>query len=80
MRLAFAVSMIALLALPADALADPAKPREACRADVKRLCDGVKPGGGRIKECFKTHREEISADCRAALKGARERRQSMKAK
>jgi len=80
MRLAFAIAMTALLALPAGAIADGAKPRHACRADVKRLCDGVKPGGGRLKDCFKAHREEISADCRAALKGARERRQSMKSK
>lgn len=80
MRLAFIAAITALLALPATAFADGAKPRDACRADVKRLCDGVKPGEGRIKECFKARRDEISADCRAALKGARERRQSMKTK
>ena len=70
---------MSLVASP-GALADGAKPREACRADYERFCNGVKPGGGRVAQCFKAHREEISAACKTALRGARERRQSMKDK
>ncbi|MEA3277572.1 MAG: cysteine rich repeat-containing protein [Pseudomonadota bacterium] len=38
-----------------------------CRADVERLCAGVEPGGGRIKECLKKHKEEMSVGCAQAL-------------
>ena len=51
-----------------------AKVREACRADVERLCKGVKPGGGRIRECLKAHQSELSDTCKAAVKDAREHR------
>jgi hypothetical protein len=60
-----------LVLFAAPAIAENAKPRHACRADFERLCPGVKPGGGRIRECFKAHRSEISPACRAALQGRR---------
>jgi hypothetical protein len=69
MRRGLVLIFIALFAAPA--LAEDAKPRHACRADVERLCAGVKPGGGRIRECFKAHRSEISPACRAALEERR---------
>lgn len=68
------------VALAQHAAADGTKPREACRADVQRLCKGIEPGGGRIAKCMREHRTEISSDCRAALKAVRERRQSLKTK
>jgi hypothetical protein len=36
----------------------------ACAADVKAKCADVKPGGGRIKECVKTHAAEFSEPCK----------------
>ena len=44
-----------------------------CKADVARLCPGVQMGGGRIIECLKAHKEEMSIGCGKAL-------QAMKAK
>ena len=41
--------------------------RGACMNDVKTLCGGVQPGGGRIRECFKAHREQLSSGCKMAL-------------
>ena len=38
-----------------------------CKGDIERLCPGLKPGGGRIKDCLKTHKEEISVGCAQAL-------------
>lgn len=38
-----------------------------CRADIQRLCPGEEPGGGRIKECLKKHKEEMSVGCAKAL-------------
>jgi len=49
-----------------------AKVREACHADVERLCKDVKPGGRQIHECLKAHEAELSDGCKAAIKEARE--------
>jgi hypothetical protein len=53
-----------------------AKVREACRADVERLCKDVKPGDGRIRECLKAHKADLSDGCTAAIKEAREHQHS----
>ena len=49
-----------------------AKVREACRADVERLCKDVKPGHGEIRECLKAHEADLSDGCKAAIQEARE--------
>jgi hypothetical protein len=36
-----------------------------CRADIKAKCPEAKVGGGRIKECVKTHAAEFSEPCKA---------------
>lgn len=41
--------------------------RQACKTDYRRLCDGTKPGGGRILACFKSHAADLSTECREAL-------------
>ncbi len=45
-------------------------PREACRSDVQTFCQGVQPGGGRIKDCLQDHYKQISDACYTALKNA----------
>ena len=42
-------------------------PRGACKADFEKLCAGVQPGGGRIRECMKAHRDQISDACKTAI-------------
>ena len=71
-----ALLMIALL-IPAGAALAQDQPhvspealkqiRAACSADVKNLCDGLQPGGGRILQCMRTHKTELSPDCQSAL-------------
>lgn len=46
--------------------------RDACSADSARLCNGVQPGGGRIKACIKSHQSELSDSCCAALSHAKQ--------
>jgi hypothetical protein len=41
--------------------------RSACGADVRALCAGVDPGGGRIIECLATQSASLSPDCRSVL-------------
>lgn len=43
----------------------------ACRADMARLCQGAKPGGGAIMRCLKERETELSDACRSAISGSR---------
>ena len=40
---------------------------KACAKDVKTVCAGVKPGGGALKDCVKSHFSDLSADCQVAI-------------
>ncbi|MDP3694049.1 cysteine rich repeat-containing protein [Bradyrhizobium sp.] len=62
-------------AAPAPALVlRPMRPREelfvlrsACSGDVRTLCAGVAPGGGRIMQCLATQAGSISPACKEVL-------------
>jgi hypothetical protein len=45
--------------------------QQACANDVRTLCAGVMPGGGRIKQCFIAKRAQLSTGCKSALLAAR---------
>jgi hypothetical protein len=49
------------------ALAQQTGIANACAADIKSLCAGVRPGEGRLEACIKTHSGELSEACRAVL-------------
>lgn len=62
----------ALLSLSALAAAQPAAALDEavmtyCKADIERLCAGVQPGGGRLLQCLKSHKEEMSVGCAQGL-------------
>jgi len=40
---------------------------QACKDDMKRLCNGAKPGGGRVLQCLKQHEAELSPPCKEKL-------------
>jgi hypothetical protein len=70
----FAASVLPLL-MAALWGADPAQAADraaaqACRADYKKLCSGVKPGDGRGAQCLKQHEAELSDGCKTAMAGA----------
>ena len=71
---------LALASLPMIALAASAEGmstserqalRQACGPEVKQLCAGVSPGGGRIMECVKSKKDQLSETCTAALAKAK---------
>ena len=49
------------------ALAEPGPMQGACRADIKALCAAVQPGAGRLRDCMREHRTELSAACKIAI-------------
>ncbi len=71
------LTLALLLSLAAVSLADSALAQSEaialCKSDIARLCPGVQPGGGRIIDCLKAHKMEMSVGCAQAL-------QKMKAK
>lgn len=73
---------IALLALFVAATAAPAAAqnmqaemrmiRGACSGDVQRLCPGVPPGEGRIKNCLTANKDQMTVGCAKALMKAKQ--------
>jgi hypothetical protein len=64
---------LCLLSATAEAQKKPSpppsvpNPREACQADMHKLCAGVRPGRGRMRACLDSHKHELAAACRDAL-------------
>lgn len=61
-------------AAPAVIVLRPLRPREelfvlrsACGGDVRSICGGVQPGGGRIVQCLATNAGSLSPACRDVL-------------
>jgi len=52
---------------PSIASAEPGAMQGACKTDVKALCGSVQPGGGRIRECMKEHRAQLSNGCKVSI-------------
>jgi len=44
---------------------------EACRDDMKKFCEGVQPGHGRIVHCLKQNQAGLSEGCRNAMEQER---------
>ncbi len=49
--------------------------RTYCKADVERLCPNVQPGGGRIKACLMSNKEQMSVGCAQALQKLKKSKQ-----
>jgi hypothetical protein len=65
---------IATPATPTVIVLRPMRPREellvlrsACGADVRSICGGVQPGGGRIVQCLATNAAQLSPACKDVL-------------
>ena len=64
-RSAFTIAVVALL--PNFAFAEPGLLRGACGEDMKALCGSVQPGGGRLRDCMREHRAQLSNACKVAI-------------
>lgn len=54
-------------ALPAGDQSEHHEITPSCRAEVKQLCRGILPGGGRIKKCIEANENKLSPSCRTAV-------------
>jgi hypothetical protein len=41
--------------------------KQACAGDVKTLCPGVEPGGGRLMQCLHENSAKVSPKCKTTL-------------
>jgi hypothetical protein len=46
-----------------------------CMSDIKRLCKGIEPGGGRILQCLKANKKGMSVGCAQALQKLKAKKQ-----
>ena len=63
MRLILVAVLACGLAAPAMAFAQGFR----MQCHVQSLCPGVEPGGGRIMNCLRAHRDELPEPCLAAI-------------
>ena len=45
-------------------------PPQECAVDLRSLCGGITPGGGRVRACFMSHMSSLSTACSAKLSRA----------
>jgi hypothetical protein len=57
----------AAIFVPVLALAEPGPMHGACMSDIKTLCGSIQSGGGRIRDCMREHRAELSTACKVAI-------------
>jgi len=50
--------------VPMPALAEGGLMQGACMNDIKSLCGSIQPGGGRVRDCMKDHRTQLSIACK----------------
>jgi hypothetical protein len=68
MKIACIAALGAVMLLSSSAgYAAPSATAKACAKDIKSVCAGVKPGGGALKDCVKSHFSDLSADCQVAI-------------
>ncbi len=61
----FAIASVVLI--PALAVAEPGPLQGACKRDMQALCGSIQPGGGRIRDCMREHRLQLSNTCKLAI-------------
>lgn len=70
----FTVLFFTLLATSANAqdielsFFEKVRLQNACRADIERICSGIEPGGGRILDCVKEKKDQLSEGCSTTMK------------
>ena len=64
-----------LFVVPAKTQAGLEDIRTYCMSDIERLCKGVKPGGGRLLQCLKDNKKDMTVGCAQALQKLKAKKQ-----
>lgn len=70
MRFALVAVFLTTQLIPVAALAQTAEQKAACKADYKKFCPGVMPGGGRLIQCLSQHINDLTPACQKAVKAS----------
>ena len=70
-----AIALVAGLLQAGGAAAEEHMGRDACRADVEKLCKGIEPGEGRLAKCMKEKEAQVSAGCKEHMAKMHEERE-----
>lgn len=46
--------------------------RQACMEDIHTLCSDAQPGGGKVMQCLRGHKDQVSAGCKSAFQHLRD--------
>jgi len=65
--LSVAVGLVIPILITVQAVAQAGPMQGACASDIKAMCGSVQPGGGRIRDCMREHRAQLSAACKIAI-------------
>jgi hypothetical protein len=65
--LAVAIAIIIPALIPTLTLAEPGPMQGPCMSDIKTMCGSVQPGGGRIRDCMRKHRAQLSIACKVSI-------------
>jgi hypothetical protein len=68
-----ALCLVTAAGLTQDEAVAPKQGKGACKADAEKFCKGIRPGGGRIWACLKSHESDLSQPCRDGMAQAREK-------
>ena len=74
MRTRLFLAVAACVALTAATANAGVSVRKACTADMKTYCHGMNPLGSGLGKCMKAHWDQLSDDCRAAIRAREEKR------
>ena len=67
LRIAITSSLFLVAMLLPPSMASSVELTGACLKDAKAQCPGVEAGGGKIRDCLKTHIAALSDDCKDVL-------------
>jgi len=67
MRLSSILIILFFIGIPSamaqEMMAELKKLRTVCGPEIRQLCAGVEPGGGRIKACLKKNADNLTVGC-----------------
>jgi hypothetical protein len=77
--LAIATASLSLFAASLVSAQGAPKLKQACMADLQRMCPNATQGHGMFMQCFKGRMSEVSPDCKSAIDALKAERAARKA-